>query len=197
MNSGAPADLAATYTNGAITQQTGMYANAVPDVVGPFNFNKGTVRWNGPTTTAGVKTGTYFNEPSPFMKVDDPQCAITNRADRMGFNLYANGSCTIDALADAKTGQILLQNPLPGRRGNLGQNRMRNPGGWDFDANLSKAFRLTESKTMEVRVDATNVLNHPNPNGPQFGLNATTVIATISGKGNQTRQFQARLRLNF
>ena len=42
------------------------------------------------------------------------------------FNLVSNGSCTINALAvrnaDGTTGSIVFQNPLPGKRGNLGQN---------------------------------------------------------------------------
>src|SRR6185436_2783457 len=100
----------------------------------------------------------------------------TNVADRMGFNLVANGSCTLDALAmvvpagtpgafalgDGRFGQMVLQHPQPGKRGTLGRNTIELPGTWRFDANISKTFRLTEAKSLQFRMDATNILNHPN-----------------------------------
>jgi hypothetical protein len=59
---------------------------------------------------------------------------------------------------------------------------------------VSKNFRISESKTLQVRVDATNVFNHPVPNIPSF---AVTSLGNITGKGNQTRTFQGQLRLSF
>src|SRR6185503_11037928 len=82
--------------------------------------------------------------------------------------------CTLQAIADAKTGQILLQNPKPGTRGTLGQNVIEGPGQWRFDAALRKEFKIGETKALQVRVDAVNVLNHPEPQAPNLNINSTT-----------------------
>ena len=79
------------------------------------------------------------------------------------------------------------------------------PGRWRFDANLSKAIRLTESKTLQFRLDATDVLNHPEPNTPSLNLtgaaasNFGLIVAsgTTPAKTNLHRQLQAQLRFNF
>ena len=83
---------------------------------------------------------------------------------------------------------------------------------WNLDANLSKTFQLTESKSLQLRIDCTNVLNHPWPQDP-IGLGTTgQVTGTVSnfgannfgqilGKGGTNngfpRQFQAKVRFSF
>jgi hypothetical protein len=65
---------------------------------------------------------------------------------------------------------------------------------------MSKRFQLTESKTLQVRVDALNILNHPQPANPNLNLNnppgTTTAFGEIATKTG-ARSFQAQLRLNF
>ena len=67
--------------------------------------------------------------------------------------------CTLSAIRDT-SGNIILQNPLPGNRGTLGQNAIEMPGTWTFDAGFGKRFRIDETKGFTLRVDATNVFNH-------------------------------------
>ena len=74
--------------------------------------------------------------------------------------------CTLNAIADANTGQILLQNPLPGRAALSGLRALEGPGLWRFDANVSKSVKVTESKNLQFRLDATDVFNHPEPATP-------------------------------
>jgi hypothetical protein len=193
LNTGTPVNIPATWLEGATVRQTGLYANAVPDVVGPFSAkNFGKVRWDG-------DYGAYFNA-GEFTKVADPQCLAVS-ADLRQY-------CTLQAVADAKTGQILLQNPKPGTRGNLGQQTMELPGQWSFDTQLSKTVRIAESKTLQIRLDAQNVLNHPNvgigctaATGPQcnpnLNPNDSNPFGFIQSKGDQRRQFKAMLRFNF
>ena len=106
------------------------------------------------------------------------------------------------------SGLIVLQNPQPGKRGNLGQNVLPGLPVWRFDANLAKAFRLTETKRLQFRVDAFNVLNHPQPVGPLNALNPslsinpnlTTGAAIPWGQLTSktgSRVFQGQLRLDF
>lgn len=90
---------------------------------------------------------------------------------------------------------IALQNPLPGTRGTLGQNVVKGFGSVRFDASASKSFRLSENKSLQLRIDAQNVLNHPSPTAPAFNINADT-FGNITGKSGQ-RSFQGQLRLQF
>jgi hypothetical protein len=198
LSSGQPTSITATYLNGTTVSPTGLYANSVPDVVGPFSGNKGKVRWNG-------DYGNYF-EPGTYTKVSDPQCGAV--ASEL------KGYCTLQAVADAKTGQILLQNPQPGKRGTLGRQTLSLPGQWSFDAALSKAVRISESKTVQVRLDAINVLNHPVPymvaptstttGSVGLNINDPNPFGFIQDKGNPQaansqmfRQFKGMVRFNF
>jgi hypothetical protein len=65
-----------------------------------------------------------------------------------------------------------------------------------MDGSLSKVFQITESKQLQLRVDATNLLNHPLPNNPQYSIN-NNAFGTIASKGNQIRTFQGQLRFVF
>jgi hypothetical protein len=179
----------------SITAANMFYANGVPDSAG-FSKTKGEVHWGDASDSNGQLLGSYFGVGN-YVKVDDPQCQITNVTDRMGFNLFANNSCTLDALQDVKTGKIVLQHPLPGSRGTLGRSTIELPGTWQFDANASKSFRISESKSVQLRVDATNVLNHPNIGTPNLDITTGTNFGQITTKGNNIRNFQAQLRLSF
>ncbi len=57
--------------------------------------------------------------------------------------------------------------------GNLRRNAFAGPAFTDFDLSLSKNTQITESVAMQIRIDAFNVLNHPNftnPLLPSFGI---------------------------
>ena len=180
------------------TGHQSLYANGTPDIVGPFDIQ-------GKASFAnGASSGTYFMD-GKLKPVVDPQCANVTTSD----NLRA--ACSLNAIADATTGQILLQNPLPGNRGTLGMSSAEAPGRWRFDANVAKSVKLTETKNLQFRLDITNVFNHPEPNvltapaanvltnHPLVNINAANfgIITGADAKTNLHRQFQAQLRLNF
>ena len=177
LTSGAPANIIA---------QNMLYANGVPDVVGKFD-PKGHADWK-----SGALSGNYFADK--YSKVPDPQCRSIAAS--------LQSLCTLTAIAD-QSGSIVLQNPLPGTRGNLGQNVIEWPGVWALDTAMSKSFQIREGKRLEVRLDATNILNHPQPVNPtnspvtpDLNINSTAKFGEIPTKtGN--RQFQARLRFEF
>lgn len=158
-----------------------LYGNGVPDVVGPFSSKSfGSVHWSG-------DYGDYFG--SSFRKITDPQCGFV-AADQKSY-------CTLQAVVDAMSGQVLLQNPGPGKRGTLGRQTMELPGDWRFDAALSKTVRIRESKNLQVRLDAINVFNHPVPGAPDLNINSTNPFGFIQAKGSQIRQFKAQFRFTF
>ncbi len=180
INSGAPLN---------VTGNTSLYAIGRPDLVGPFPTKGGQVTFNGTPTAMG----SYWS-PGSFTTVKDPQCL---NSAIVAVSLQS--SCTLNAIADAKTQQVLLQNALPGGYPTMGLGSIIGPGRWRFDANISKAIRLTEAKTLQFRLDATDVLNHPEPGALSLNLTgaAASNFGLISGKSTLHRQLQAQLRFNF
>jgi hypothetical protein len=172
-----------------ISAQSMLYASGTPDVVGPFDSKDVGVHWG---TGANATSANYFASGA-FQTVQDPQCAAVTTAQNL------NTFCTLNAIKDTRINQIVLENPLPGRRGTLGQRAVEVPGIWRFDANLQKALKLTESKSLELRIDASDILNHPEPATPTLLINSTNFgqITGAAAKSTLHRQFQAQLRLKF
>jgi len=177
LNSGAPVSLAA---------QSMFYANGTADIVAPFD-TKGKVRWQEDRSS-----GKYFMEGA-LKQIRDPQCANVSTLQNL------RNSCTRNAVANAQTGQVLLQSPLPGTRGNSGQRSVEGPGVWRFDANIAKSVKVSETKTLQFRLDATNVFNHPDPATPILDVNNANfgLITGVNAKSTLHRQFQAQLRFTF
>jgi hypothetical protein len=87
-------------------------------------------------------------------------------------------------------------NPVPGKQGTLGLTTVEALGPIRFDANLSKTFQISENKSLQIRIDATNVLNHPTPPAPELDINDDN-FGYLIGDKTGGRSFQGRLRLNF
>jgi len=170
----------------SITAGNMLYAGGVADLVKPLNLRSGDVQW-GVLTGSGQRGGSYFGDA--FVKVDDPQCAEVAAS--------LQDLCTLQAVADARTGEIVLQNPRPGNRGNVGRQTVELPGSWQFDASMRKTIRISESKSAQIRFDATNILNHPSPGTPSLNINSDNSFGFISSKGNQRREFRGQVRLSF
>jgi hypothetical protein len=181
--------------------------------------------------------GRYFDNADTFVTVDDPQCYAVTTNQGLFSAGGGVPRCTLNALAmvvpvgtpdsapantlganpmllpdgtsvtDTRNVQIVLQHPQPGQRGTLGNNPFIGPGFWRFDANLGKTFRISESKSLQVRFDAQNVLNHPQPGGGALTINGLTIngvdafgvtrpFGQIDSKG-LGRSLQGQLRLTF
>jgi hypothetical protein len=165
----------------SITAANMLYAGGVPDIVGDFPVKGfGKVQW-------GENFGNFFGDR--YRSVADPQCATIAAESR--------SLCTLKAVVDTSTGNIVLQNPLPGRRGTLGRQTLEQAGSWSFDGAMSKTLRIDESKSLVLRVDATNVFNHPVPGTPILNINNVNPFGFIQDKGNQTRQLKANVRFLF
>ncbi|HET9130663.1 MAG TPA: hypothetical protein VFO86_06940, partial [Terriglobia bacterium] len=59
----------------------------------------------------------------------------------------------------------------------------------------SKTFRINESKSVQIRIDTTNVLNHPVPGTPNYTVGGTNLGAVTTKSGQ--RAFQGQLRISF
>jgi hypothetical protein len=172
-----------------------LYANGRPNIVGPWTNPEGKVQWNG-------QNGSYFQER--FATYQDPQCTSITTLDNLQASCSLRGFAYVvpqgtpgAILLNATTqtyGLRLLENPNPGQQGTLGQNTLHTFPRWRLDGNLSKTFRISESKSAQLRVDATNIFNHPTAADPTLGFSDNFgLITTKTG----SRTFQARLRLSF
>jgi hypothetical protein len=101
------------------------------------------------------------------------------------------------AITDS-SGRILLQSPQPGQLGTLGLKWVQGPGNLGLDMNLTKRVKISEGKEFEMRLDASNILNHPNfaaPTAANLSINSVSFgrITTATG----ARSFVINTRLNF
>ncbi len=67
-----------------------------------------------------------------------------------------------------------FQIPAAGTYGNLGQHSLKGPGTFQFDVALSREFPVSEGKTLQLRGEAFNLLNHTNFDVPVSALNSQT-----------------------
>ncbi|PYS35701.1 MAG: hypothetical protein DMG14_26340, partial [Acidobacteria bacterium] len=168
-STGAPLNVVATTT---------INRSGTPDIVGNFP-RSGNVVWGNPF-------GNYFSEP--LYRVADPSCAKVASV--------LTPFCSNTAIATDPAGQnIILQNAAPGQLGTLGLYPIYGPGSWNFDANLQKKMRIGEGRSVAIRLDARNVLNHPTPGNPNLNINTGTFgqITTKTG----SRSIAGQLRLEF
>jgi len=172
---------------------------------GDFTRGAGGVHW-----ADGAASGTYFND-FRFVRRPDPQCAnVTTAAAGAGQTLRGRCESGLTALyrvADDGSEVLVFQNSQPGTRGNLGTNTIEGPGMWTLDASMSKTFQIDETRRVQFRFDATNVLNHPAPCSPGYcpgqnrgtnlSLNNSNDFGLIGVKNAaRARQFQASIRLD-
>jgi hypothetical protein len=181
---------------------------------------------NAPTGTA-----TYYGNSVPgaldtFVNVPDPQCGDPSQVaqiDNKGFAFASNAfGCTLRALGkrvpigtpgsflidpnnpNEVSAVYMLVNAKPGEYGVLTPNVLTSFGNWSLDANMQKTFRITESKSLSIRVDATNVLNHPTPFIPYFQPGGQTgggqfgeILCGCNDSKSGTRTFQGQVRFAF
>src|SRR5207249_4461590 len=140
---------------------------------------------------------TQINDPG-FAAVS-PVCAASDSACNTLRSGYSN-----KAIVDPN-GNIILANPQPGEAGSLGYTTVRGPKAMLFDMNLVKRFQITETKQFEFRIDAVNILNHPNFAAPNVNIDNTDfgVISNLLNGANNVggnggmRSFVINTRINF
>ena len=99
--------------------------------------------------------------------------------------------------------------PALGTFGNVGKNSFHAPSSFQFDAEISRYFPIHENVKLNFRVEAFNVLNHPNfgnaPNGTpaatttSFSSNGLTAASSFGliGSSTSARVFQGALKIIF
>jgi len=180
---------------------------------------------------APVGTATYYGNSrvgniGSFVNVRDPQCDDSGQVaqtDGKGYAFASNAfGCTLRALGvrvpvgtpgsflldPANPNEVaavyMLVNPKPGEYGVLSPNVLTSFGNWSLDANMQKTFQITESKSLTVRIDASNVLNHPTPFIPYMQPGGQTgsgqfgeILCGCNDSKSGTRTFQGQVRFQF
>jgi len=123
---------------------------------------------------------------------------------------YLNPAAFAQVTAGCPTPLSPATCPGYGTYGNIGRNAFRGPTNYQFDAQISRIFPIHESLNATFRLEAFNVLNHPNFNLPTGGTTGTPGATTggaavltsgtfgqISSTANQARVFQGSVKFNF
>ena len=77
-----------------------------------------------------------------------------------------------------------------GQQGDLGRNALAGFGMWQLDLALNRQFRLTDRRSLELRIQAFNALNHANFADPVRFLNSayfgqsTSMLNLMLGTGS-------------
>jgi len=211
-----------------------LYGAGVPNRVGDFDTKSGYVHW-----TPGSRTGSYWWDStindSKYTLVPDPQCRVTS--SEFINPTFGTNACSLQALAltssldvNSTTGKhsvvgsntkYIFVNPYPTERGNFQQNILTMPAVWSADMTMGKSIRITEGKTLQFRVDATNIFNHQQPTAGSWQSGTVRVrvpgapVASLAGQFDfatfttinrplgyldakvGARTFQAKIRFDF
>ena len=115
----------------------------------------------------------------------------TGEANRGYLNVAA--FCAISTMANPCSA------PVPsGGFGNTGRNAFRGIPSYQFDAQISRIFPIHDSLALDLRLEAFNVLNHPNFSNPSASNPSTSnsTFGQISGS-SAARIFQGAVKLTF
>jgi hypothetical protein len=87
--------------------------------------------------------------------------------------------------------------PATGSIGNTGRNFFLAPQYFQWDASLSKKFKITERWAFDIRVDARNVLNNPSFDNPTAVINSTIFGRINDSVTNNARRIQLSGKISF
>jgi hypothetical protein len=96
-------------------------------------------------------------------------------------------------------GQVFF-NPPAGTVGTIQRNWFSAPSIWTLDTKISKTTRIAETQSIELRLDASNVFNHPNFVIGDQNINSTTfgkITSTVGRLSTESRQLQLSLSYRF
>jgi hypothetical protein len=169
-------------------ERGGFYNDSNPILVGEFD-PEGSFVWED-----GAPSGSYF---TGYTRDTDPQCLNANFVAPSLAGLCGDG---INALFDS-SGNPVFVHALPGERGDY-RDQIFGLGTWSLDMAVTKRVQLNERVNMEVRMDATNIFNHPTPGNPNLDISGGATFGSINSKGGSgaivgSRIFQLRARVEF
>jgi hypothetical protein len=105
------------------------------------------------------------------------------------------GASVEDAPAGLFLNPAAYQTPAPGQWGNAGRNSIVGPRQFMLNASLGRSFRLNDRYNMDLRMDATNVLNHVTFRN--WNTTVTSAQFGLPSRVDPMRSIQTTLRVRF
>jgi len=103
------------------------------------------------------------------------------------------------SLYDAPSGLFLnpaaYAVPPSSRWGNAGRNTITGPQQFSLNASMARTFRLTDRYSADLRIEATNALNHPT--FPSWGTVISSAQFGLQNPANPMRSVQTTVRVRF
>jgi hypothetical protein len=96
---------------------------------------------------------------------------------------------------DGHPNPAAFQQPVAGTWGDAGRNILNGPMTFGLNSQFGRIFRFDDRRSMDVRFDATNILNHPNFSGYNTNV-ASNQFGYLTGNP-QMRQFNVIVRFRF
>jgi len=62
---------------------------------------------------------------------------------------------------------------------------------------MTKSIQLTEGKSLNIRMNASNILNHPSPYSPGFQIGGAFSSFGVTGMKSGNRTFQGNISIRF
>ena len=118
----------------------------------------------------------------------------TGEANRSYLNPAAFAQVTAPCATDSK-GKLLPGCSTLGTYGTISRNAFRGPSSFSLDAQISRAFPIHENMALNLRLEAFNVLNHPNFGNPDAKL-TDSKFGQISS-ASAARVFQGAIKFSF
>jgi hypothetical protein len=157
-----------------------------------------------------IQSGAPFNvtsgQDNSFTSIgSDRPNLVSGTSVYTGTKIQSVGAANRQYLNTGAFAQVTAGCPTPlspatcsgyGTYGNIRRNSFRGPSSYQFDAQISRIFPIHESLTATLRLEAFNVLNHPNFSNPSASLTSST-FGQISSTSNQARIFQGSVKLKF
>jgi hypothetical protein len=115
-----------------------------------------------------------------------------------GGHATVTGQFTNQVVRDS-SGNIIMQNPEPGKTGNMSLNiaQVEGPSRLGLDMALSKRVRINEGMSFTLRVDALNILNTPQWGNPVTDINQATFGRITTVRQDTNRSFTINTRIDF
>ena len=138
-------------------------------------------------TQVNVGTGLPLT-PTSFSSVSGTGVTGSIRANYTGADPYA-------APAGLHLNPAAFAAPAPDQWGNAGRNSITGPAQFSLNASAGRTFRWGDHLTADLRVDATNALNHPV--FPSWNSVIGSAQFGLPNPANQMRTLQTVLRVRF
>jgi hypothetical protein len=142
--------------------------------------NASNERWNIKGDPGNLKWSA--KDPIPFLDQSDPICQSVATTPELQESLGITGGCY------AQNGTVLYPMAV-GTFGNMGRNIFRGPGFVNWDASVSKIWRLGEKFKLQMRGEMFNAANHSNFAGGSVGSDLSSPDSL--GRASATPDVQA------